>query len=224
MKNIKAVIVTTASALALLSMGSTKPETTKLTNTEQKVMIAEAKLMRQSHDALKEFDQNVKDSHVRIAKNNIDDKLAQATKPRVEKIAAQRHALEVKKQAEVNRQNKEKEQARKQQDAISARQNTQPYAQSQPNTTNYGSDLKNYVLSRMVAATNVPASQWDYIITRESRWMPTAQNPYSTAHGLFQSLWINGNNDVDYQINDAIRLFKADVAAGGNGLRPWALY
>ncbi|MCG4282595.1 LysM peptidoglycan-binding domain-containing protein [Lacticaseibacillus saniviri] len=84
-------------------------------------------------------------------------------------------------------------------------------------TTNYGSDLKSYVLNKMVAATGVSASTWDAIITRESNWQSTAQNPSSSAHGLFQSLWINGSNSVDTQISDAIRLYNAA------GLSPWAL-
>jgi len=86
-----------------------------------------------------------------------------------------------------------------------------------PTTVSYGSSLKTYVLNKMVAATGVSAATWDAIITRESGWQATAQNPGSTAHGLFQSLWINGSNDVDTQIADAIRLFNA------SGMSPWAL-
>ncbi|KRM72985.1 hypothetical protein FC34_GL000701 [Lacticaseibacillus brantae DSM 23927] len=84
-------------------------------------------------------------------------------------------------------------------------------------TVNYGSSLKSYVLNKMVAATGVSASTWDAIITRESGWQATAQNPSSSAHGLFQSLWVNGSNDVDTQIADAIRLYNAA------GMSPWAL-
>ena len=84
-------------------------------------------------------------------------------------------------------------------------------------SVNYGSSLKSYVLNKMVAATGVSASTWDAIITRESGWQATAQNPSSSAHGLFQSLWINGSNNVDTQIADAIRLYNAA------GMSPWAL-
>ncbi|KRM71601.1 LysM peptidoglycan-binding domain-containing protein [Lacticaseibacillus brantae] len=90
-------------------------------------------------------------------------------------------------------------------------------AAAKPTTVSYGSSLKTYVLNKMVAATGESAATWDAIITRESGWQATAQNPGSTAHGLFQSLWINGSNDVDTQIADAIRLYNA------SGMSPWAL-
>lgn len=92
-----------------------------------------------------------------------------------------------------------------------------PATQTATATTSQPSDLRTYVLNKMVAATGQPASTWDYIINRESRWTPTAQNPSSTAHGLFQSLWIGQDNNVDDQINDAIRLYNAA------GMSPWAL-
>lgn len=92
-----------------------------------------------------------------------------------------------------------------------------PATQTTTATASQPSDLRTYVLNKMVAATGQPASTWDYIINRESRWTPTAQNSSSTAHGLFQSLWIGQDNNVDDQINDAIRLYKAA------GMSPWAL-
>ena len=95
---------------------------------------------------------------------------------------------------------------------------TQTSTQTTASTTvNYGSSLKSYVLNKMVAATGVSASTWDAIITRESGWQVTAQNPSSSAHGLFQSLWVGGSNNVDTQIADAIRLYNAA------GMSPWAL-
>lgn len=131
------------------------------------------------------------------------------------KAEEQKRAEEAKKAEEEKQQ-----QAQQQQQAAQAQPAQQPVQQRQAAQpapqANYGNDLRGYVLGRMVAATGVPASTWDMIINRESRWQPTAQNPYSTAHGLFQSLYITSNN-VDDQINDAIRLFN------NGGMRHWAL-
>lgn len=123
-------------------------------------------------------------------------------------------------QAQAQAQAAAAQKAQQQQQQQQAQQQTAtptPATQTTTATASQPSDLRTYVLNKMVAATGQPASTWDYIINRESRWTPTAQNSSSTAHGLFQSLWIGQDNNVDDQINDAIRLYKAA------GMSPWAL-
>ena len=62
-----------------------------------------------------------------------------------------------------------------------------------------------------LAASNIPQSQWhivDWLVTRESGWRPTAQNPTSSAFGLKQfldSTWATvgcvKSTDPVYQLN-----------------------
>lgn len=92
---------------------------------------------------------------------------------------------------------------------------------SQPSTTSNtqsysGSSSISSVASEMQARTGVSASEWMYIINRESGGDPTAQNPSSSAHGLFQQLG-ETSNDVQTQINDAASLYNKQ------GLNAWAL-
>lgn len=67
----------------------------------------------------------------------------------------------------------------------------------------------------MASRTGVPASEWEAIINRESGGDPTAQNPSSSAHGLFQQLG-ETSNDPQTQINDAVKLYHEQ------GLNAWA--
>ena len=62
------------------------------------------------------------------------------------------------------------------------------------------------VAQEMQERTGVSASEWIFIIKRESGGDPTAQNPSSSAHGLFQQLGETSNN-VQTQINDACALY-----------------
>lgn len=62
------------------------------------------------------------------------------------------------------------------------------------------------VAQEMQERTGVSASEWETIINRESGGDPTAQNPSSSAHGLFQQLGETSNN-VQTQINDACSLY-----------------
>ncbi len=62
------------------------------------------------------------------------------------------------------------------------------------------------VAQEMQERTGVSASEWETIINRESGGDPTAQNPASSAHGLFQQLGETSNN-VQTQINDACSLY-----------------
>ena len=62
------------------------------------------------------------------------------------------------------------------------------------------------VAQEMQERTGVSASEWISVINRESGGDPTAQNPSSSAHGLFQQLGETSNN-VQTQINDACSLY-----------------
>ena len=95
-------------------------------------------------------------------------------------------------------------------------QQNQSQEVSQNNNQNYsgGSDVSS-VAQEMQSRTGVSASEWIYIINRESGGDPTAQNPSSLAHGLFQQLGETSNN-VQTQINDAVSLYHKQ------GLNAWA--
>ena len=67
-------------------------------------------------------------------------------------------------------------------------------------------DSVSSVAQEMQERTGVSASEWETIINRESGGDPTAQNPSSSAHGLFQQLGETSNN-VQTQINDACTLY-----------------
>ena len=87
-------------------------------------------------------------------------------------------------------------------------QQNQSQEVSQNNNQNYsgGSDVSS-VAQEMQSRTGVSASEWETIINRESGGDPTAQNPSSSAHGLFQQLGETSNN-VQTQINDAVSLYN----------------
>mgnify|MGYP001416125118 CR=1 FL=1 len=90
---------------------------------------------------------------------------------------------------------------------------------SKPNTqqtVNYSStgSVSGYA-QEMASRTGVSASEWEAIINRESGGDPTAQNPSSSAHGLFQQLG-ETSNDPQTQINDAVKLYNEQ------GLNAWA--
>lgn len=68
----------------------------------------------------------------------------------------------------------------------------------------------------MEQKTGVSASTWMAISYRESRNNPSAQNPTSTAHGLYQSLYTT-SNDWREQVNDAARIYHSQ------GMGAWAL-
>ena len=78
------------------------------------------------------------------------------------------------------------------------------YASS--NDTNSSSDNVSSVAQEMQERTGVSAAEWISIIQRESGGNPAAQNPSSSAHGLFQQLGETSNN-VQTQINDACTLY-----------------
>lgn len=77
------------------------------------------------------------------------------------------------------------------------------------------SDSVSSVAQEMQARTGVSASEWILVINRESGGNPTAQNPSSSAHGLFQQLGETSNN-VQTQINDAVSLYNKQ------GLNAWS--
>lgn len=95
-------------------------------------------------------------------------------------------------------------------------QQNQSQEVSQNNNQNYsgGSNVSS-VAQEMQSRTGVSASEWEIIINRESGGNPTAQNPSSSAHGLFQQLG-ETSNDVQTQINDAVSLYSKQ------GLDAWA--
>ena len=72
--------------------------------------------------------------------------------------------------------------------------------------TNGSNASVNSIAQEMQERTGVSASEWISIIQRESGGDPTAQNPASSAHGLFQQLGETSNN-VQTQINDACSLY-----------------
>ncbi|VFI63492.1 LysM peptidoglycan-binding domain-containing protein [Lactiplantibacillus plantarum] len=84
-------------------------------------------------------------------------------------------------------------------------------------TSSYtGSNLKSYVLSQMQSRTDVSASTWNTIITRESNWNSTVKNSTSGAYGLFQNMHISSGS-VEDQVNAAVSLYNAQ------GMAAWAL-
>ncbi len=79
-------------------------------------------------------------------------------------------------------------------------------------------DQRTSVLTELQNRTGVPASQWDYIISRESGWDPTIRNSLGY-YGLFQlAPGYKGNGgDIAAQIEGAIYLYK------NGGMAHWAL-
>lgn len=100
-------------------------------------------------------------------------------------------------------------------------QQTQSYSQptqsSQASTTTATSgSVAQQAAQLMEQKTGVSASTWMAISYRESRNNPSAQNPSSTAHGLYQSLYTT-SNDWREQVNDAARIYHSQ------GMGAWAL-
>lgn len=93
--------------------------------------------------------------------------------------------------------------------------NQQTYTQPKETQTYSGSSSISSVAQEMQARTGVSASEWSQIIERESGGNVNAQNPSSSAHGLFQSEH-NPGNTVQSQINDAVNVYKSQ------GLSAWA--
>lgn len=92
-------------------------------------------------------------------------------------------------------------------------------AQNKPNT-GYASaatsgSIAEQAAQLMAQKTGVSASEWSYIIQRESNGIPSAQNPSSTAHGLFQQLG-ETSNDWRTQVNHAAELYSKQ------GLNAWS--
>lgn len=77
---------------------------------------------------------------------------------------------------------------------------------------------RTYVLSQLQSRTGVSASQWDYIISRESGWLSSIKNTIGY-YGLFQLApnYPGYDGDVDSQINGAVYLFN------NGGMKHWAL-
>ncbi|GFH40511.1 hypothetical protein Hs20B_09090 [Lactococcus insecticola] len=74
------------------------------------------------------------------------------------------------------------------------------------------------VLSQLESRTGVPASQWDYIISRESGWIPSVKNSIGY-YGLFQLApgYQGYGGDVQSQIEGAMYLFN------NGGMAHWSL-
>lgn len=74
------------------------------------------------------------------------------------------------------------------------------------------------VLTQLQTRTGIPASQWDYIISRESGWIPTIKNSIGY-YGLFQlaPTYPGYDGDVQAQIEGALYLFNR------GGMAHWAL-
>ena len=77
---------------------------------------------------------------------------------------------------------------------------------------------RTYVLSQLQSRTGVSASQWDYIISRESGWLSSIKNTIGY-YGLFQLApnYPGYDGGVDAQINGAVYLFN------NGGMKHWAL-
>ena len=77
---------------------------------------------------------------------------------------------------------------------------------------------RTYVLSQLQSRTGVSASQWDYIISRESGWLSSIKNTIGY-YGLFQLApnYPGYDGDVDAQINGD----KKKINNGG--MKHWAL-
>ena len=88
--------------------------------------------------------------------------------------------------------------------------------QSSQTTTATSGSVAQQAAQLMEQKTGVSASTWMAISYRESRNNPTAQNPSSTAHGLYQSLYTT-SNDWREQVNDAARIYHSQ------GMGAWAL-
>lgn len=97
-------------------------------------------------------------------------------------------------------------------------QSTQATTQSSQasTTTATSGSVAQQAAQLMEQKTGVSASTWMAISYRESRNNPSAQNPSSTAHGLYQSLYTT-SNDWREQVNDAARLYHSQ------GMGAWAL-
>lgn len=91
--------------------------------------------------------------------------------------------------------------------------------QNKPNTgyapASTSGNVAEQAAQLMAQKTGVSASEWSYIIQRESNGTPSAQNPSSSAHGLFQQLG-ETSNDWRTQVNDAAELYSKQ------GLNAWA--
>lgn len=75
-----------------------------------------------------------------------------------------------------------------------------------------------YVLTELQSRTGVDASQWDYIISRESGWIATIKNSLGY-YGLFQLApgYLGYDGDVQSQIDGAVYLYNS------GGMSHWAL-
>lgn len=105
-----------------------------------------------------------------------------------------------------------------QQQNIASQQNSSTVSTmtSSPSYTS-GSDLRNYVTSRMASSTGVSADTWAKIIQRESNWDANVTNS-SGHYGLFQldGSYNKHGNSVEGQIQDAVDLYQKQ------GLGAWA--
>ncbi len=82
-----------------------------------------------------------------------------------------------------------------------------------------------------LSASNIPQKDWelaDWLITRESGWRPTAQNPNSTAYGLKQFLdgtWKGvgcvKSSDPVYQLNCGQKYVMARYGSWGGAKAFW---
>ncbi|MEE8825435.1 putative transglycosylase IsaA precursor [Lentilactobacillus sunkii] len=93
---------------------------------------------------------------------------------------------------------------------------TQSSQASTASTTATSGSVAQQAAQLMEQKTGVSASTWMAISYRESRNNPSAQNPSSTAHGLYQSLYTT-SNDWREQVNDAARIYHSQ------GMGAWAL-
>lgn len=110
------------------------------------------------------------------------------------------------------------QQPQQQQQNVSSQQSnsTASTTTSSPSYTS-GSNLRDYVISRMASSTGVSADVWAKIIQRESNWDASVVNS-SGHYGLFQlAPGYEGNGgSVEQQIEGAISLFEKQ------GLGAWS--
>ncbi|WP_054778012.1 LysM peptidoglycan-binding domain-containing protein [Lacticaseibacillus saniviri] len=115
-------------------------------------------------------DNPIADAAKKVAAQKAQEAAAQQAAAKAQQEAQQKAAAA----AQAQQQAAAKAQQEAQQKAAAAK--AQQAQQTQTAATS-GSDLKSYVLNKMVAATGQSAATWDYIITRESRCnqMPKTQ-------------------------------------------------
>jgi hypothetical protein len=99
---------------------------------------------------------------------------------------------------------------------------------SEATTTNesvstYGNDAYGIVRTEAAKYGWDTGANWeaiDFIINHESSWNVTAQNPYSTAHGLFQML-TETSNDASVQAVNGMNYISSRYGTPANAYAFW---